>query len=39
MTEIEKLYDDCLSFELFTGYKSEKNLALYRKLGYQDYRI
>jgi len=36
MIEIEKLFDNCSTFELFTGDKSEKNLKLYRKLGYKD---
>nr|WP_319397644.1 GNAT family N-acetyltransferase [uncultured Carboxylicivirga sp.] len=38
MTTIEKLFDNCLIYELFTGDKSEKNLKLYRKLGYKDYK-
>ncbi len=36
LKEIEKLFDNCSIYELFTGYKSEKNLAIYRKSGYQD---
>ena len=36
LTKIEKLFDNCSIYELFTGYKSEKNLAIYRKSGYQD---
>lgn len=38
MTEIERLFDNCLTYELFTGNKSTKNLILYRKLGYKDCR-
>jgi len=38
MIEIEKLFDNCSIYELFTGNKSEKNLAIYRKLGYIDCR-
>jgi len=38
MTEIEKLFDNCSIYELFTGDKSEKNLILYRKLGYIDFK-
>ena len=36
LKEIEKLFDNCSVYELFTGFKSEKNLAIYRKLGYKD---
>ena len=39
MKEIEGLFDNCLTYELFTGYKSVKNLSLYRKLGYKDFGI
>jgi len=38
MTKIEKLFDNCSTYELFTGDKSEKNLMLYRKLGYKDWK-
>jgi ribosomal protein S18 acetylase RimI-like enzyme len=38
MTEIENLFDNCSIYELFTGDKSEKNLTLYRKLGYIDFK-
>lgn len=38
MMEIERLFDNCSSYELFTGNKSEKNLIFYRKLGYVDYK-
>lgn len=36
LQEIEKLFDNCSIYELFTGNKSEKNLTIYRKSGYQD---
>jgi len=39
MTEIERLFKNCSSYELFTGDKSEKNLKLYRKLGYVDFKV
>jgi ribosomal protein S18 acetylase RimI-like enzyme len=35
MHEIEGLFDRAHRFELFTGHKSERNLHLYRKLGYR----
>lgn len=35
---IEAQFDACQRFELFTGNKSEKNLYLYRKLGYQEFK-
>jgi predicted N-acetyltransferase YhbS len=38
ITEIEKLFKNCSTYELFTGDKSEKNLKLYRKLGYVDFK-
>lgn len=38
MTEIEKLFDNCSLYELFTGNKSEKNLAFYHNLGYKNCR-
>jgi ribosomal protein S18 acetylase RimI-like enzyme len=36
--EIEKTFTHCKRFELFTGDKSERNLSLYQKLGYQIYK-
>jgi ribosomal protein S18 acetylase RimI-like enzyme len=36
--EIEKIFNHCKRFELFTGDKSERNLYLYQKLGYQIYK-
>ncbi len=38
MKEIEMQFSHCSTFELFTGNKSLKNLAFYRKLGYVDYK-
>lgn len=38
MTEIEVIYQAVPRFELFTGLHSDKNLYLYRKLGYKDFR-
>lgn len=38
MMEIERVFKNCSTYELFTGDKSEKNLKLYRKLGYIDYK-
>lgn len=35
---IETYFPDCTRFELFTGHKSSKNLYLYRKLGYKEFR-
>jgi len=37
MRAIESNFGDARRYELFTGDKSEKNLALYRKLGYSRY--
>lgn len=39
MTEIERIFKTCSTYELFTGDKSEKNLKLYRKLGYVDFKV
>ena len=38
MNAIESKFSDCLRFELFTGFKSYKNLYLYTKLGYKDFK-
>jgi len=38
MHRIEAEFPDCSRFELFTGTRSEKNLGLYRKLGYRVFR-
>jgi hypothetical protein len=34
----EKKFNNAKRFELFTGYKSEKNLFLYKKLGYKEFK-
>ena len=36
--EIEAKFEDIKRYELFTGHKSEKNLYLYQKLGYQQFK-
>jgi lactoylglutathione lyase len=38
MIEIEKKFRDVPRFELFTGYKSAKNLYLYNSLGYKEFK-
>ena len=38
INEIEKMFDACKRFELFTGSKSEKNILLYQKLGYKIFK-
>jgi ribosomal protein S18 acetylase RimI-like enzyme len=38
MSEIEGAFGQAERFELFTGHKSERNLYLYRKLGYRPFR-
>lgn len=38
VTEIEIIYGAVSRFELFTGSQSVKNIYLYHKLGYQDFR-
>jgi ribosomal protein S18 acetylase RimI-like enzyme len=38
MYEIENRFDQAERYELFTGYRSERNLHLYRKLGYKPFR-
>jgi hypothetical protein len=39
MNEIEKSFNTCKRFELFTGDKSERDLHLYQKLGYRIFKI
>jgi ribosomal protein S18 acetylase RimI-like enzyme len=34
MREIEQLFPGAMRFELFTGFRSERNLGLYERLGY-----
>ncbi len=38
MNSIESFFPDCKRFELFTGHKSTKNLYLYDKLGYIEFK-
>ncbi len=38
MSEIEKAFNTCKRFELFTGDKSERNLYLYQKLDYKIFK-
>ncbi|TFG27907.1 MAG: GNAT family N-acetyltransferase [Promethearchaeota archaeon] len=38
LNEIEARFDDVKRYELFTGHKSEKNLYLYQKLGFQQFK-
>ena len=38
MKEIETQLNNCNRYELFTGFKREKNLKLYQKLGYSEFR-
>jgi hypothetical protein len=38
MLAIEAVFSNALRFELFTGFKSEKNLYLYQKLGYKVFK-
>ncbi len=38
MKHAEAHFQGCKRYELFTGYKSEKNLYLYQKLGYRIFR-
>ncbi len=38
MKEIELRLDHCSRYELFTGFRSQKNLKLYQKLGYKEFK-
>lgn len=38
MLALEQKFDAARRYELHTGHKSEKNLALYGKLGYREYK-
>jgi GNAT superfamily N-acetyltransferase len=38
MNEIEKTVGQATRFELFTGSRSERNIAFYRKLGYSPFK-
>ncbi len=37
MEAIEMQFNQCSVFELFTGHRSDKNLNLYKKLGYEPF--
>ncbi len=39
MAAIEEAFPTVSAFELFTGHRSEGNLRLYRRLGYQQFKI
>jgi ribosomal protein S18 acetylase RimI-like enzyme len=39
MHAIEASFPGASRFELFTGDRSERNLGLYRKLGYRDFKV
>ncbi len=36
--EVETVFPDCTRFELFTGFRSDKNLYLYQKLGFKIFK-
>lgn len=36
MIKIENQLNNCFRYELFTGHKSDKNIKLYQKLGYNE---
>lgn len=38
MNEMEKKFHNVERFELFTGYKDEKNIYFYNKLGYRIFK-
>jgi len=38
MNDMERIFYGCKRFELFTGDRSERNLYLYRKLGYRIFK-
>jgi GNAT superfamily N-acetyltransferase len=37
LKELESRLSDCKRYELYTGYKSERNLYIYNKLGYKEF--
>ncbi|MBZ4668289.1 MAG: hypothetical protein PWP07_700 [Epulopiscium sp.] len=37
--EVEKIFEDCTRFEIFTGHKSIRNINLYKKLGYKEFQV
>lgn len=38
LKEIETRFNNCNRYELFTGFKSKKNLNLYQKMGYIEFK-
>lgn len=38
INKIEAIFEDCSRFEIFTGHKSQRNISLYKKLGYNQYK-
>ena len=38
LAELEARFPECARFELFTGQRSEKNLALYARAGYRPFK-
>jgi len=38
MIEIETIFNQAQRFEIFTGFKDKKNLYLYKKLGYNQFK-
>jgi ribosomal protein S18 acetylase RimI-like enzyme len=38
MRHIESVFSEAKRFELFTGHRSERNIRLYQRLGYQEFR-
>lgn len=38
LKKIENQLDNCFRYELFTGHKSDKNIKLYQKLGYNEFK-
>jgi ribosomal protein S18 acetylase RimI-like enzyme len=38
MISIEEIFESAKRFELFTGHKSIKNIYLYQKLGYREFK-
>lgn len=38
MRKIEEAFPQAKRYELFTGHRSEKNIRLYRKLGYREFK-
>ncbi len=38
LRHLESVFPEAKRFELFTGYKSDRNIHLYQKLGYHEFR-